>query len=284
MKKYDDLALEIKTAFNGRFYDRQKKSNNSQTANAMALQFGLVPGGEEADVVQNLVADIIEIHDGHFSTGHLGGRYLYEVLSDCDYGDVSRLILDQQTYPGMGYLLTKRGATTFWESWGEKEIDENSAGVRSRNHPFQAGCDAWFFKGVGGIRPDPGSPGFKNIILKPDLTCGLCQAATAFNSMYGLIKSEWQNIDGQLIWSVSVPVNTTARLFFPTTKTADVYESDRPVLKSDEFEFVESGKNRIVYRIGSGDYEFKINRNGRNRIFPAFSVPTVLPDRCFSLR
>jgi alpha-L-rhamnosidase len=67
--EYKALAHQIKTAFNSHFYDHSPKSYKSQTANSMALELGLVPAGDENIVAKNLVADIIDNHNGHFSTG-----------------------------------------------------------------------------------------------------------------------------------------------------------------------------------------------------------------------
>ncbi len=174
------------------FMIQNGKTFGSQTANAISLEFGLVPDGDEQDVANSMALDIMKKHDGHFNTGHMGSRYLYPSLAEYDHGSVAMKILQQTSYPGIGHLFS-RGATTFWESWGEKEIDENSAGVRSRNHPFQAGYDAWFFSGIGGIKPDPALPGFKNIQLAPQLTGELGFARVNFESMYGTHKKRLEN-------------------------------------------------------------------------------------------
>jgi alpha-L-rhamnosidase len=255
---YKNLAEKIKNSFNSQFYNSIKKDYGSQTASAMALQFNLIPNGDETAVVENLVDDIMDNHKGHFSTGHMGSRFLYDQLSRYGCGNVAIRILDQTSYPSMGYLFS-RGATTFWESWGEEEIDRNSAGVRSRNHPFQAGMDAWFFKGIGGIKPDPEHPGFKEFILKPEVLGILKSGKASYQSIYGYINSDWKIKDGKFYWSVSVPVNTKARIFLPVTDIKSVTESGNPVDNIENIEFLYSNKDHSVFQIGSGDYFFEIN-------------------------
>ncbi len=257
VKRYDLLATKIRQAFNEQFYDPVKKDYNSQTANAMALQFGLVPDGDAVAVIENTISDIFENHDGHFSTGHMGSRYLYEQLGKYGYGGVAKTILNQKTYPGMGYLFSK-GATTFWESWGEEEIDRNSAGVRSRNHPFQAGYDAWFYKGIGGIKLNLNEPGFKHFILNSDIIGDLLAARVTYNSPYGMIKSNWKIKNEDFFWIVSVPVNTTAKIHIPTTDIDRIFESGIPVIKSQDIEFVQVEGDKTIFLIGSGDYEFSV--------------------------
>ncbi len=255
--KYENLSIKIKEAFNEKFYDQEKNWYGSQTATAMAIEFGLVPGKDVSMAAKELARDIMENHNGHFSTGQMGGRYLHEALSRNGYGHIAKIILNQTTYPSIGYLFAK-GATTFWESWGEEEIDENSSGVRSRNHPFQSGCDDWFFKGVGGINPDPENPGFKNIILKPELTGCLTAAQTSYQSIYGIIRSNWEMKNGDFTWYVSVPVNCTADVFLPATEPVNIFESGSPLKDSKDVEIIGISGNFVHCHIGSGDYQFII--------------------------
>lgn len=260
---YQELALGIKEAFNQKFYCPEKKWYGSQTASSMAIEFGLVPEGDKEAVVKSLVKDVVEIHKSHFSTGQMGGRYLHEALGSNGFGHIAKAILNQTTYPSIGYLL-ERGATTFWESWGEEEIDQNSSGVRSRNHPFQAGVDDWFFKGIGGINPDPQNPGLKNIIFHTELIDCLTWASTAYQSMYGLIKSNWEMKDGDFRWALSVPVNSRATVYLPTTELGDVLESGKSVIESDEFKIIGITDDYSIVEIGSGNYIFELNQGTRS--------------------
>jgi len=256
---YQDLALDIKESFNHSFYNSEERWYGSQTATSMAMEFGLMPEEDKEAVAKALVKDVVENHQGHFSTGQMGGRYLHEALGCNGFGHIAKAILKQTTYPSIGYLL-ERGATTFWESWGEEEIDRNSSGVRSRNHPFQAGVDDWFFKGIGGINPDPRNPGFKNIIFRTVMTGCLTWAKASYNSMYGLIKSEWEMQEGVFTWDLTVPVNSRATVYLPTIELADVLESGESVIESDEFKIIGRKEDYSIIEIGSGNYIFKLNQ------------------------
>jgi len=266
--KYEELASRIEVAFNTRFYDPVSGSYGSQTANAMALEFGLVPDGDVSRIAKSIAEDIMDRHQGHLNTGHMGSRYLYGALADHGYDGLARIVLNQKTYPGIGHLFSK-GATTFWESWGEKEIDENSAGVRSRNHPFQAGYDAWFFSGIGGIRPDPEAPGFKQIVLKPELTGELDFARTSYESVYGTIISDWKFVEDDFNWTIQIPVNTSAMVYFPAQDPGTITESGEQITGLEGIEYVGKQDDRVVLKIGSGTYEFTITPQETQ---PFFSV------------
>ena len=249
------LADSIKTVFIDSFYNAGNKTFGSQTADALSLNFGLVPEGDELAVATSMMKDVTEEHDGHHSTGHMGTKYIYGELSRFGYGETALNMLNQQTYPGFGDLFT-RGATTLWEYWGEKEIDETSSGTRSRCHPFQGGFDVWFYDGIAGINPDPDNPGFKHIILKPQPIGNLTFANARFQSVHGLIVSDWHIKDGRFIWEISVPVNTRATVYLPARFGQNVMEQGKPVKESNEIKFIAHEASYIVYSIGSGTYTF----------------------------
>ena len=188
----------------------------------------------------------------------MGSRYLYGALAGNNHGELAKQILNQTTYPSIGNLF-ERGATTFWESWGEKEIDENSAGVRSRNHPFQAGFDAWFYSGIGGIRPDPSAPGFKRIIMDPHLVVNLTFSNASYKSLYGDIISDWSIKGNDFHWSVTIPVNTTAMIHFPVDNPENILESGLNISQVEGSQFIGIKKNKSVFLIGSGKYSFTVN-------------------------
>ena len=172
---------------------------------------------------------MVEKHSGHFSTGITGSRWLYWALSEYGHGDVALRILRQKTYPSIGYLYSL-GATTFWETWGEPELDRQY-GTRSLNHPMQGGFDAWFYQGLAGICADPDRPGFKHAILRPQVVDGLDRMRAEYDSIHGRIVSEWKRDGGQLHWRVAVPANTSARLYVPCAGSAHG-DGERPPPRS----------------------------------------------------
>lgn len=256
-QKYNELMEKIKSAFVAHFYHEKDKNFGSQTGDAVALNFGLVPNGDENAVAESMKRDITEKYDGHHSTGHMGTRYIYGELSRFGYGDVAQKMLNQTTYPSFGELFL-RGATTVWEYWGERLIDETSMGTRSRNHPFQGGFDVWFYNGIAGISPDPSNPGFKHIILKPQIFGTLNYAKASYHSIYGVIKSEWQVKDKNILWNFTIPVNTTAEVYVPAKTESEVTENGIKPEKSEGIVYLRKESNYIIYQVGSGDYIFTI--------------------------
>jgi alpha-L-rhamnosidase len=262
LQRYSASALNIKSSFNDMFYDKTGKTYGCQEKNTLALAFGLVPDNDNTAVAKNLTKYVVNEQKGHVSTGIIGSRYIFETLGKSGYGEIVRDILNQTTFPGYGYLFL-RGATTFWENWGEKIFEDRgkSGDERSRNHPFQGGFDAWFYNGLGGIIPDPENPGFKHIILKPDVIKTIDFSKTRYNSIYGVIKSEWYNIGQEFRWLISIPANTTATAYIPATSQDNITESSMPASESEGVRFLKIENGRAVFEIGSGNYTFIVNEN-----------------------
>lgn len=262
---YSQLADNIRISFNGKFFNEEDATYGCQEMNTLALAFKMVPSDAEASVAKSLYNYVFDTHKGHITTGIFGSRYIYETLSKYGYSEAVHTMLNNKDFPGFGYLFSL-GATTFWENWGEVKFENTlkPADERSRNHPFQGGFDAWFYNGLGGINPDPDNPGFKHIVLKPDIIRTIESCFTQYSSIHGLIKSEWLNTGNSITWKVSVPANTTATAYIPADNKDLISESGVPVTEAEGTEFLRMEKGRTIFELGSGDYEFVITLDQKN--------------------
>ncbi len=257
---YRKLAAEIRTAFINKFLDKEQATYGCQTADAFALYLGLVPEGKAPDIANSLVRDVVEKHDGHLSTGIHGLRHLYWALSHYGHSDVAYQVLTQTTFPSFAEMFA-RGATTLWETMVPSASDGRLPGG-SHNHPMQGGFDAWFYSGVAGINPTSESPGFKHIVLYPNLIKQLQWAGASYRSMYGLIESKWRNEEDTFQWRITIPPNTTATVYVPAAGVEAITEGGRPAKKAKGIRFLRVEHNRAVFAVGSGKYRFvsKIQR------------------------
>jgi alpha-L-rhamnosidase len=175
------------------------------------------------------------------------------VLSDNGRPDLAYTIATQTTYPSWGYMISK-GATTIWELWNGDTAD---SGMNSRNIVMLIGdLNIWLHEYLGGIRSDPEAPGFKKIIIKPEITGGLTSVNVGYDSIHGHISSEWHRSAGHLDLRVSIPANTTATVFVPVINHQTVTESGRPASQSDGVTFLRFEPGAAVYRVASGVYQF----------------------------
>lgn len=250
------LADETKSAFNRKFFDVQSHGYGSQTADAVALRFGLSPDGQQADVAKSLADEVVAKHGGHAFVGIHGGRPLYTQLSENGYDVEAFQAMRQEEWPGYGYMLGQ-GFTTWPEVPLEIKPGERMP-AHSLNHPMQSGFATWFQESVGGIRP--ASPGFKRIELKPHGYDQLAWAEAGHDSPYGPIKSSWKNAGGEFTWSVSIPANTTATVFVPAKEAGKVLENGCPAAESPGVKFVRFENGRSIYELESGNYVFRSQR------------------------
>ena len=249
---YSSLAAETRAAFNQTFFDEKNHGYGSQTANAVALRFGLAPDGRENDVARALAADVTEAHHGHAFVGIHGGRPLFTQLSGHGDDAVAFAALRQTNWPSYGYTLN-HGFTTWPEVLGELNAGEPRPEY-SFNHPMQSGFAAWFHESVGGIQP--AAPGFKRITLQPHGFAQLAWAKVRHDSLYGPICSEWRAHAGRFAWEISLPANTTATVYLPARRVEEITEGGRPLAQSSGVTWLRQEGDRAVLAVESGNYKF----------------------------
>jgi alpha-L-rhamnosidase len=189
------------------FYDKDRQLYvlDEQSYQLMPLMTGIVPEELRPTVLRRLQDGIQLNRNGHLDTGMLGTYFLLNYLSEIDRNDLIFTIVNQTTFPGWGYMLDQ-GATTWWEQWN---------GYYSHIHSCFSSLDGWFYQGLAGIRADPTAPGFKKIIIKPAIVGDLTWVKAHHDSPYGRIISNWQRVGRNLTMDITIPPNTTARVFVP---------------------------------------------------------------------
>jgi alpha-L-rhamnosidase len=253
--EYASLAVNVRDAINKTYLNKDSLyyANNTVTANALALSFGIPPEEIRNKVFGNLVDVVTNIYKNHTSTGLVGGQWIMQTLTNNGRPDLALDIAENTTYPGWGYMI-ENGATTIWELW-----NGNSAApdMNSGNHVMLLGdLIIWLNQDLAGIKADPSIPAFKHIIMKPYPVGDLKFTKVSFLSMYGPIKSEWHLTGTQFDWSLDIPANTTATVYIPAKKEGNITESGIPVSTAGGVKFVKFEDGRAVYEIGSGRYHF----------------------------
>jgi len=245
--KYENIAHTVRDAFNQKFYDQEAKgyANNSQTANAMALYFGLVPAQNRAQVLNSLIANLEK--QGHLDTGILGAKYVLRVLSESGRTDLAYKIVSGVKQPSWGWWINQ-GATTLWEDW---------KGESSLNHIMFGDVSNWFYQWIAGIGLDPASPGFSHFFIRPQAVGDLTWASAEHMSPHGMISSSWRQTANGFTLKVVIPANTSATVSIPGT--ASISEAGVPISKATGISNVHSANGATVFEAGSGTYTFVSN-------------------------
>ena len=254
-KEFGLLMDNIKVAFNKTFYNEKERyySNNTVTANLLPLYFGLVPDSLKHVIFDKIRQKIVVDNKGHTSTGLIGSQWVMRTLSDYGNTDLAYKLTTNITYPSWGYMVAN-GATTIWELWNGNTADP---GMNSQNHVMLLGdLLTWYYENLAGIRSDKTEVAFKKIIMKPNLPTGLDFVNASYNSMHGLIKSDWKKNADQFEWNITIPANSSAVINIPARSLNDVMESGTDISKAEGVQSVKFENATAIVQVGSGDYKF----------------------------
>ena len=114
--------------------------------------------------------------------------------------------------------------------------------------------EEWFYHDLAGIRSD--GNGFKEISIAPQPCGDIHWARASFDSIRGRIVSDWRIEGDKFFLAVTIPPNTTAKIYMPAKSAANVEVDGEPVALSDAVRVSRVEDGRVVCKVGSGNYEF----------------------------
>ncbi len=241
-------AGEIRDAINARYLMEETGiyANGSMSSQATALFEEVVPDQIKMKALARLIDDIGR-HDWHLNCGIHTTKYLLRVLSIYGRTDIALKIATRTTYPSWGDWI-RQGATTLWETWD---------GKASRNHIMLGDISAWFYSALAGIIPDPETPGFKHVIIRPHPLPDLSHATAETDTRYGRVKSSWRLSRKRLLLNVEIPCNTSASVQVPWKGSGDdIYESGQRASRAPGVKSLSVSKGFACLSLGAGKYSF----------------------------
>jgi alpha-L-rhamnosidase len=259
---YHKMADEIAQRYHACFWNEEVGGygTNNQSCNAISLYFDLVPHELIGRVTVNLVNNVVDLNNGHLTTGNICTKYLLEALTVTGHTHVAHHLAAQESYPGWGFMLAN-GATTLWERW---ELATGN-GMNSHNHPMMGSIDSWFYRWVGGIQARPDGAGFEFFDIRPVLDGELTSAKTTLQTIRGLIECRWSRVEGEVDLYLRIPVGSQARVFLPAGGDSMLLEGDDLIWQNGNlselcpggFEFIDD-HGTLTCTIGSGEYYFRL--------------------------
>ena len=227
----------------------------TQTDKVLVLAFNLTDGVCSREIAAQLEKQIAENGD-RLSTGFVGTCALCPTLSKFGLDKTAYNLLLQRSEPSWLYSIDQ-GATTMWERWNSytKEKGFGDVVMNSFNHYAYGAIGECMYGYMAGIQP--GEPGFKKVVLTPrfDLRTpdelpegqqNITSVSAQFSSASGLIKSEWNTVNG-VKYYCEVPVQTT--LYLPAE--FETVTLDGVTRNASECQ-IEGGK--IVFELGAGEH------------------------------
>ncbi|MCD6286920.1 MAG: glycoside hydrolase family 78 protein [Anaerolineae bacterium] len=250
--KYNALVERVKAAYIAEFIGKDGRIQpDRQASYVRVLVFDLLTDELKPAIVGHLVR-LIRSNGNHIGTGFLSTVFLCQVLAENGHLDVAYDLLTQKTIPSWLYAVTK-GATTIWETW--EGISEDGSPKASLNHYSPGAVINFLHRTVAGI--EAAEPGYRRITIHPQPGGGLTGAKAAYESVQGLIVSEWEKKNGRMHMDVTIPANTRAVAILPGANASQVMESSLPVSEAEGIKnLVQSGTD-VQMELGSGVYRFE---------------------------
>lgn len=241
----------LKKKIQAQFFDTETGlyMEGNQVQTAFPLWRKITPDSLRASVLSHFEEEFTRNHP-YLDMGSSGLPVLLKFLTEeQEFNEAMADHLSSTDEPGYGHFL-ERGETTWPEYWN---VD-----VPSRIHTCYTGIASWFIKCVGGIRPDPAHPGYRQFIIKPSPVSRLTSARTETESLYGTIQSDWEKKGDRLELKISVPVNTEATIHLPAAPAAQIQESGKPLAAAKGITILQETEKSCIVKVGSGRYMFTI--------------------------
>ncbi|HTY11720.1 MAG TPA: family 78 glycoside hydrolase catalytic domain [Bacteroidota bacterium] len=213
--RYDSLFKQIISDFQKHFYDRQHhqviNNGSCQAGNATAVCVGLLPEEEREGAIQSIVDDLSK-RGWQQTTGEVLHIFLIRALAENGRGDVLHKIYSREG-PGSYGFMVREGLTTLPESWSAVRGTGSSM-----NHFMLGQLMEWHYAYVAGIRQQPGSVGWRKILIAPEP--GNMQSASAeFKSPQGRISVHWNQESGKFFLTAIIPAGVEAAALLPDGST-----------------------------------------------------------------
>ena len=249
-KRYGLLEEKLLQLVRQEFWDKPVPGKiNRQTLFSTLLYYGVVPAGKIGAAKDSLLNALRKAPSGHFTTGIFGTKNILEALSENELAGNVFDVVNSTAFPGWGHMID-RGATTIWETW--KESDN----TYSNCHPMFGTVTQWFYRWLGGIRPDPEHPGFKVFTLAPLATEGLQFVNCTYHSPFGQIFSNWKREKEAISYEFKIPERSFANVSLPKHPSQKIeIRNKMNNLRNEKIAGLESGN----FKLGEGHYYIKIS-------------------------
>ncbi|GGS33033.1 family 78 glycoside hydrolase catalytic domain [Streptomyces griseoviridis] len=209
------LADAVRAAFRDRFHTGGGRlREETQTAYALALCFGLLTDDAERAEAGRRLAGLVAAGGHRIGTGFLGTPLVCDALTDTGHVDTAYRLLTQRACPSWLYQVDM-GATTVWERWDSMLPDGrvNPGEMTSFNHYALGAVADWMHRTVAGLAP--AAPGYRTLLVRPRPGGGLTWVRAELDTPYGRAETGWRTADGLLLVALLVPPGTTARVELP---------------------------------------------------------------------
>ena len=222
-KQHEALRMQFQQAW---MDDNGAMVNQTQTAYALALEFGLYTDEEQRATAAETLRRIIADNGYLVGTGFAGTPALGPALERIGAVEDFYAMLLQTKVPSWLYQVVQN-ATTTWERWDSllEDGSVNPGSMTSFNHYAFGAVADWIHGVIGGLRP--AEPGWRVVEVAPVPGGDITSAETRFVSGYGEVVVSWEVSGEEFSMEVVVPPNARARVTVPGSGETEEVGSGR---------------------------------------------------------
>jgi alpha-L-rhamnosidase len=204
IQKYALKKEELKQKVHQKFYHAGEGTyaDGNQIDMSIALLAGVVPDSLIRKVTKSLFTEIETKRSGHIACGLVGIPIFTEWAIENHASQLVYSMLKKKDYPGYLYMI-EHGATTTWENWNNP---------RSYIHNCFNGIGTWFYQSIGGIRRDNDFPGYRQVIIQPQVPEGITWANTTKDTPYGPVVVNWKLDGSEMKMHLEIPVGVQSKV------------------------------------------------------------------------
>lgn len=185
----EGLEKEVLAAVRGEYIDPKTYvvKGEYQTTQAMAIFYDIFKEEEKQKAFEVLL-DIIKKDNFSITSGYLGLRVIFHVLSDFGEAELAYKMITKPEFPSYGYWVEK-GETTFLENFEKYDKFYNM----SKNHHFMGDVVNWFISAVAGIKVINSN----EVKIKPNFIEKLSFCKASHKLPGGEVSVEWTKENGE---------------------------------------------------------------------------------------
>ncbi|MDO4618077.1 MAG: family 78 glycoside hydrolase catalytic domain [Clostridia bacterium] len=191
------LGKEMLQAIRKEFidFDTFIVKNKCQSSQAMAIYYNVFDE-DEKEKAFSVLMDIIKEDNYSFTSGFLGLRVIFHVLSEFGEAETAYNMITKKEFPSYRWWIDK-GETTFLEQFYEYD----NYYQQSKNHHFLGDIINWFMSSLAGLKVQ----NHKSVVIKPCFVRQLnwCKAEHTLPS--GKVMVSWKKENGIAEVLVSAP-------------------------------------------------------------------------------
>ncbi len=202
----DKLGIELLEAIRREYIDLNTYtvSGRYQTTQAMAIFYDIFNEEEKAKAFE-VLKEIIREDNYSITSGFLGLRVIFHVLSDFGEADTAYKMITKLEYPSYGYWI-KQGETSLLEQFCP--YDENGFYRHSKNHHFLGDVVNWFMRSPGGINVINSH----EVEIKPHFINQLSWCKASHKLPNGSVSVFWERKDGKVKLTVETDGDIECRV------------------------------------------------------------------------